>query len=391
MKKIVTVLFLISSALLFAQQSKPSIVVLGVTHSGQLVNFNQQPAAIRAFIIRVNPAAICIERSPEQFSRNDFYEFTYEQQYCVAPYAREKKIPLYPVDWYPDKNDLVLAFGVSDLEVPSFSRRPSGFWGFTVFSDSSSLYNSLYYADDTTSGAGFKEWYTQYPEKVNYDFARRLFLYRTFLQGKRIERAAMNYKNDTLLVIIGTMHKEDLENHLSADGYVIINPTDFGEITQKEISNNFKTEDAIAICSFNLCGVQSRSKLINYKLLDYAFNKLDKINSGESGFFKIRYKLLKKEITHENAIDEYKSLLENVNEKTMFTWTGVKDKRRLDSYFDPFGNMTLWQRTHLELAREYYLINDFTNYLKEKNIIMAEFNGLKKAMLTDYWSEYIEK
>jgi len=62
----------------FSQKQKPKIVILGVTHSGQLVNAHEQPAVIRAFIAAVQPNAVCIERSPREFARNDFYEFTYE-------------------------------------------------------------------------------------------------------------------------------------------------------------------------------------------------------------------------------------------------------------------------------------------------------------------------
>jgi hypothetical protein len=44
--------------------------------------------------------------------------------------------------------------------------------------------------------------------------------------------------------------------------------------------------------------------------------------------------------------------LDKVNDEK-FTWTGVKDFSRVDSYFDPFGNLSLAKRIRLELAREY--------------------------------------
>lgn len=34
-----------------------------------------------------------------------------------------------------------------------------------------------------------------------------------------------------------------------------------------------------------------------------------------------------------------------------FGWTGVKDKSRIDSFFDPFGNLDVRQRARVELAR----------------------------------------
>ncbi len=103
------------------------MIILGVGHSTQLINYNQQPAAIRAFIDKVKPSAICIERSPEEFSRNDFYEFTYEQQYTIIPYARKNKIPLHPIDWLPSDQDLDLAFGIKDLKFQNLQDKKTAF------------------------------------------------------------------------------------------------------------------------------------------------------------------------------------------------------------------------------------------------------------------------
>src|SRR6185503_18116521 len=86
---------------------KAKIIVLGVTHSAQLVNPNFQPAVFRAFISNCKPRAICIERSPEEFIRNSFYEFTYEQQYCIIPFAKENNISVFPFDWEPPSDDIL--------------------------------------------------------------------------------------------------------------------------------------------------------------------------------------------------------------------------------------------------------------------------------------------
>jgi hypothetical protein len=384
-------LLILVPVLLFGQQKLPSIVVLGVTHSEQLVNYNQQPAVIRSYIDRVHPAAICFERSPEEYSRNDFYEFTFEQQYCVIPYAKERNIPLYPIDWIPEQRDILLAFGVSDLEVPAFTRNPEGFWGFTVFPDSTSLYESLWYAEDSSWNAENSKWYTQYPERVNRDFARRLFLFRTFMQAKHIEAVAKNFTNDTLLVIIGSQHKNDLENHLRSDGFSVILSSIFGPITRREISDHFRPADAYAICLFNLLGIQSRIRFVNDQLLQMAFSELASINTPETRFFRVRYQLHKNAISAQKAIEEYTRLLTDVTKQSEFTWTGVKYHNRTDSYFDPFGNMTLYQRLHLELAREYFALNDKVHYEHEREVVISEFKGIKKSMLQDYWARYVEQ
>lgn len=98
-----------------------------------------------------------------------------------------------------------------------------------------------------------------------------------------------------------------------------------------------------------------------------------------------------KKISSSDAIKGYQGILKTLSQPINFTWTGVKNKTRLDSYFDPFGNMTLQQRLHLEMAREYYKIEDMSNYNREKQIITSELQNLKKAMLLAYWQEYVEK
>jgi len=106
--------------------------------------------------------------------------------------------------------------------------------------------------------------------------------------------------------------------------------------------------------------------------------------------YNIKYEINQKTISHDKAIQQYKLLIQETGKKINFKWTGVKAFNRLDSYFDPFGNMKVWQRINLELAREYFMVNDMDNYLKQKKIVEGQFSGLKKAMLVDYWAQYIE-
>jgi hypothetical protein len=48
------------------------------------------PGYLRAWLDRVRPAAVCVERDPEAFARGDYYEFTYEAQHVAVPYGRER-------------------------------------------------------------------------------------------------------------------------------------------------------------------------------------------------------------------------------------------------------------------------------------------------------------
>ena len=98
------------------ETKRTEVVLLGVDHGAQLVNRRQQPAALRAFLSAAAPDAVCVERSPGRFARGDHYEFTFEIQDVILPWARETKTPLCPFDWLPSAEDTALAFGIDDLE-----------------------------------------------------------------------------------------------------------------------------------------------------------------------------------------------------------------------------------------------------------------------------------
>ncbi|WP_417882511.1 hypothetical protein [Xanthomarina gelatinilytica] len=385
---VLTILLL--SNFVFGQ--KPKVVVLGIEHSSQLINYNHQPAVLRAFINRVNPSAICIERSPEEYLRNDFYEFTFEQQEVVIPLAKQNQIPIYPIDWLPSSDDLKLAFGTDNLETPSFIRNPSGFWGFTVFSDSTSLDKSFYFADEFEYTKTNKEWYGTYPQKLQYDFARRLFLYRTFMQAKRIQAVLKNFnENNTVLVIVGALHKNEIEEIIQGNGFTLISPKSFGAFIETEINDNFIKKDAYKILNFNLLGMQANIGNPNMKLVKFAFDKIIEDENTERKLYKIKYNLLLNKIDSESAIKKYKRLIEDSQPQKNFNWTGVKDRSRIDSYFDPFGNLNLNQRIRLELAREYLNTSNKKLYNKTKNELINKFKGLKKNMLMSYIETYLEK
>src|SRR5690606_23473479 len=173
-------------------QDTPEAMVLGVSHSGMLLAGRYQPAGLRAFLDRAEPDAICIERAPEEFARGSHYEFTYEIQNIAVPYARERGIPLCPFDWLPGADDQILAFGI-DIEQPQLLRPRRGFGSFMTFGDSAALHRDLFHAEADAEREEYRAWYTTMAEQPRADFARRLFLYRTFLQAMRIARAAREF------------------------------------------------------------------------------------------------------------------------------------------------------------------------------------------------------
>lgn len=375
----------------YVESPKTKVVILGVGHSTQLVAESYQPAVIRAFINRVKPDAICIERSPQEFSRNDFYEFTFEQQYLTVPFARENQIPLYPVDWLPDSEDTLLAFNLADLEKPPFVRNTSGFLGFINITGESSLSTDLFYAESADSRSQQKQFANSIPPKIRFDFARRLYLYRTFMQSMRILRAATANPGKTVLVIIGSLHKNDIEQILETEQSIgLIQPSSFGHPTEKEISDAVKVEDFFAIASFNLLGTQSRTANVNWDWMRRIIAKLEEKDlTPETILLKTRLQILTKQISSQNALETYQRIYEGADESKQFLWTGVKDKSRIDSYFDPFGNLSLKQRALLEMAREYSKLKQIPASDKIRKQLQGQLSVTKAQQLEAYWEEHL--
>ncbi|WP_428229528.1 hypothetical protein [Flavobacterium sp.] len=201
-----------------------------------------------------------------------------------------------------------------------------------------------------------------------------------------------NYKsNDTILVVIGAFHKNDIEKNLRDNGYEIVQPNSYGTIEKKDIDANFEKMDSYAILSFNLLGMQSYNDKINKELVNQAFDQLKEENNTEINFLKIKYDLFLKKIDSKEAIKQYKNLLTNSDSDRDFTWNGVKNKSRIDSYFDPFGNLNVLQRIHLELLREYSKTSNLKGCQSETEVLSKGLNTLKNNMLLEYIRQYIKK
>lgn len=379
-----------------SQQTSPiktKIVILGVGHSPQLVAESYQPAVFRAFFDRVKPDAICIERSPQEFARNDYYEFTYEQQYLTVPYAKEHRIPLYPVDWLPAAEDTSLAFNISDLEKPPFVRRASGFQGFISFTDKADLSLDLFYAETENDRSKQREFANTPPQQARFDYARRLYLYRTFMQAMRVLRAANDNRGRTVLVVIGSLHKNDIEQILKDEPTVeIVQPSAFGHPDAQSVAHNVKREDLFAAASFNLLGVQSATSNVNFDWMKRIITRLEsEAQTAEVLLLKTRLQVLTKQVSAREALASYRRAAEMAKDDEQFTWTGVKDKSRLDSYFDPFGNLSVRQRAQLEMARESYKLKQTLTAEEMRKQLQSQLSILKVHQLAAYWDEFVLK
>ena len=370
--------------------SRTRVVILGVSHSAQLVAESYQPAEFRAFFDRLHPDAVTVERPPEQFARGDQYEFTYEIQSIVLPYARAHHLPVFPVDWMPPLDDQLLGWG-SDLDRPPVVRPRSGFQGFLVFADTATRHLPLFFADQEADRAENRAWYQQAAPPAPRDLARRLFLYRTFMQSRRIRHAAEQVRGGTLLVVIGSMHKDELERILAADPTLeIVQPSAIGRPDPAAVAGQVTETDRLAIATFNLLGLQSTEAGYDRAWLGRVVAALDAgPSSPETRLLDTRWQRLENRISPIEAALRYAGIGREAPAGVRFTWDGVKDRSRIDSYFDPFGNLDVGRRAWLEAAREYLAAGRPADAAEARRRVEDGLTTGQRAQLDAYWREYL--
>ncbi|MEJ1095397.1 MULTISPECIES: hypothetical protein [unclassified Pseudoxanthomonas] len=326
------------------------VVVLGVNHAAQLVSESDQPAALAAFVTRLAPQAICVERAPEQFARNDHYEFTYEIQDVVVPLARARGISLCPFDWMPPAEDEVLGFGMSISTLPEV-RPPRA---FLAFPEPAALQRGLFHADDRKNLAKVDDWIRNIPTQAARDLPRRLYLYRTFLQSQRIAAAAKAHVGGTVLVVVGEFHKYDIEAILAGTpGIEVVQPSQIGLPSAEQVAAHHQRDYYLAIARFNLLGAQAATGNVDWDWIGRVLDALTReSDNAEVALLRTRYARLRGTMSRENAIVAYQEIANRADASQPAGWDGVLDRQRVDSYFDPFGNLRIDQRARVELARE---------------------------------------
>ena len=104
-----------------------------------------------------------------------------------------------------------------------------------------------------------------------------------------------------------------------------------------------------------------------------------------------RYAVLAERRPAADAAAAYERIAQDADSATRFTFTGVEDSRRVDSYYDPLGNLTVRQRAFLEAAREWVR----AGRPEEARRIGAEirrasrWGPLAQAQFDVYWARYI--
>ncbi|SDZ04301.1 hypothetical protein SAMN04487939_11340 [Lysobacter sp. yr284] len=375
-----------------APQARPpsptTVVVLGVDHAAQLVSPRDRPALLDAFLDRAKPDAICIERTPEAFARGDFYEFTYEVQDLAVPFARRHGIELCPIDWEPPVEDQRLGFGLA-LDAPPELRPLKGLFGLLSFAGAS-LQRDLFHADDPAKLERVTHWAATPAAKAGNDLPRRLYLYRTYLQAQRIAAAARAHPGGRVVVVVGEFHKRDIEAILAdAAGIRVVQPSSLGRPSEAEAAAHDRPEYQAAIAGFNLLGVQAASGAVDYAFVGRALAALEAAGATpQTRLLRVRLERLQGRIGRAEAVARYRAIAAEAGD-ARFAWTGVKDATRVDSWFDPFGNLDVRRRALLEAAREAQAGGDAAAAAGWLDACAAGLSPRQQAQLRGYWQRDI--
>ncbi|UZW61985.1 hypothetical protein [Lysobacter enzymogenes] len=372
-----------------AAAAPTTVIVLGVDHAAQLVSERDRPALLDAFLDRAKPDAICIERTPEAFARGDFYEFTYEAQDVAVPFARRRGIELCPIDWEPPVEDQRLGFGLA-LDAPPELRPLNGMFGFLSFA-APSLQRDLFHADDPAKLEKVTNWAATPAAKARHDLPRRLYLYRTYLQAQRVAAAARAHPGGRVVVVVGEFHKRDIEAILADEpGLRLVQPSSLGRPSEAEAAAHDRPEYQAAIAGFNLLGVQAAGGAVDYAFVGRALAALEAGGATpQTRLLRVRLELLQGWIARAEAIARYRAIAAEAG-AARFGWTGVKDAGRVDSWFDPFGNLDVRRRALLEAARETLAQGDAAAASVLLDQCAAGLSPRQQEQLRGYWRRDIE-
>ncbi|MBO9873607.1 hypothetical protein J7370_09385 [Xanthomonas sp. D-93] len=361
------------------------VAILGVEHAAQLVSERDQPGVLAAFLEQLAPDALCIERLPEQAARGDYYEYTYEVQGVILPYAAAHPVALCPIDWMPPVEDARLGFGV-DLDTPLELRRAQGFQGFLAFPDKAALQRDFFAADVPENVAAVRKWAQTPAPRADQDLPRRLYLYRTFLQAQRIRAAALAHPGKTVLVVVGYFHKPDLEAILAHDPAIaLMQPSTLGRPTADAVARATTASQRAAILAFNLLGTQADTGNVDWAWMTRVLDTYaTEAPAAETALLRTRLALLSGQLAPAEARRRYARLAEDTQAELEFGWTGVQDRTRVDSFFDPFGNLTVRQRATLELARTDYALGRSREGDAAIERLRAELSPRKALQLCGY-------
>ncbi|MEK4563907.1 hypothetical protein MKX54_04365 [Alkalihalobacillus sp. FSL R5-0424] len=212
------------------------------------------------------------------------------------------------------------------------------------------------------------------------------------MQAMRIKHIAHEARGKTVLIVVGHLHKPDIEQILAENNEIeLVPPSTYGYPTEPEIKNQFESKDASFILAFNLLGLQSQYD-IEVNWLRDVLEKLPREQIVEKKLYQLRLGTLTEELQPTDVIKEYKELADGIGWEERFLFqTFNPTSNRMDSYYDPFGNVSVKARIYIELAREYAKQASYQK-ADELKAYLLEASGWtleEKLRLEGYWEEFV--
>nr|PZN37989.1 MAG: hypothetical protein DIU70_11640 [Bacillota bacterium] len=235
-------------------QSPTEVIIIGTMHSGQLVAESMSPARIRALLNRIDPAAVGIETVPEWYERGIFFEIAYESYGVAVPWAREKGRDIWPIDWqWPaDWQGMREA-----LDWPRTEVMEPNFLPFLpdLYASRPEEFPDLLFADSPVFTAGAWGYYSLPRFSPQSDALRRYMTWRNLHMARRIADMARAYPGGRVVVLVGALHKPDLDTFLATvPGIVVRQASEWGTPSAEEVAAEVRRPDLLAILWFNLAG-----------------------------------------------------------------------------------------------------------------------------------------
>lgn len=204
------------------------IYIIGVTHAPtQFYSGTMSPAHIREFLKALNPDVVGVESNPTWFNKGQYYLATYEAQNITVPWAKERKLPVYGIDWITDKNSSVNTLSDSHSELLRLQRvrqiqkekeKPKlkavnyqyGLWSkLKTPSPNSDTFRKL---NSMEFGKKVIQWIDK--DKNTPGTASAYMNVRDSRITDHIEALVKKHPQAKIVIVIGAMHKLDVERRL---------------------------------------------------------------------------------------------------------------------------------------------------------------------------------
>jgi hypothetical protein len=175
----------------------------------------------------------------------------------------------------------------------------------------------------------------------------------------------------------------------------IVQPSSYGLPSVAEADARLEERDMAAMLSFNLLGVQPLVGPVDWRWVGEVLERFARTHPAapELPLLRVRQATVAQRQAPAVAAAAYERIAASVDSTARFTFTGVEDARRLDSYFDPFGNLGVQERALVEGAREWVRAGkpERAERLRTRLVSTGTWSGLRRAQLAVYWQRYVQE